>query len=428
MNEISWSGRALASFAADPRRAFALGEIHARPYPLIDPASAVLELAFMSDGDGDIALLTDLALRRGVAPPAENARTFTLNSGKGRLRWERHTEFSTYSWAGPPPERFGMMVEGHPFGADFAAPGPLVAGVHLEIRPQDDRASAALDVFERSSLCVSAVEQGLAQVATDFRQDGDGLTRILVLDDGLTPARVGALAKRLIEIEIYRTLALFGLPLAQEVAPRVRAVEDRFAEITQEMRARSYASRVLLDEITEAAAEVEAASATVLYRFGASRAYGEIVRERLESLAEAPIAGFESWSGFLQRRVGPALRTCRSLEERQIALSEKLARAANLLRTRIDVELEHQNRDLLASMNRRAQVQLRLQQTVEGLSVAAIAYYVVGLFGYVAKGLDHDGASLGSPLMIAGFVPVAILAVWFLVHRIRRSHGEDHPD
>jgi uncharacterized membrane-anchored protein len=114
------------------------------------------------------------------------------------------------------------------------------------------------------------------------------------------------------------------------------------------------------------------------------------------------------------------MRTCVTTEERQSNLSEKLARAANLLRTRVDVELERQNRDLLRSMNERTRLQLRLQATVEGLSVAAISYYVVGLFGYLIKGAHEKGAPVDVSLATALFVPVAVLAIWWVVRRVRR--------
>ena len=110
------------------------------------------------------------------------------------------------------------------------------------------------------------------------------------------------------------------------------------------------------------------------------------------ALASRSVPGYDTWAGFLQRRVAPAMRTCRSVEERQANLSRKLTRATTLLRTWVDVEVEKQNRDLLASMNNRARLQLRLQQTVEGLSVAAVSYYVVGLIGYLAKGTLLFGA------------------------------------
>ncbi|MFZ4534143.1 MAG: DUF3422 family protein, partial [Alsobacter sp.] len=130
---------------------------------------------------------------------------------------------------------------------------------------------------------------------------------------------------------------------------------------------------------------------------------------------------------FLSRRMAPAMRTCTMLEERQHQLSEKLSRAANLLRTRVDVEIERQNRDVLSAMNERTRLQLRLQQTVEGLSVAAISYYVVGLAAYVFKGLSDVGLlPVDAGTATAAAVPLAILGVWAVVRRIRRS-GEATP-
>jgi uncharacterized membrane-anchored protein len=120
--------------------------------------------------------------------------------------------------------------------------------------------------------------------------------------------------------------------------------------------------------------------------------------------------------------MAPAIRSCTTPEERQVTLSRKLARAANLLRTRVEVEMERQNRDLLKSMNERTRLQLRLQTTVEGLSVAAVSYYVVGLFGYLVKGAHDEGVPVDISLSTALFVPVAVLAIWWIVRRIRRKH------
>ena len=179
----------------------------------------------------------------------------------------------------------------------------------------------------------------------------------------------------------------------------------------------------LLDDLTALAAELEAGAAASLFRFGASRAYSEIVQLRLETIGERKVDGFPTWSSFLARRMAPAMRTCLTTEERQATLSRKLARTANLLRTRVDVDMEEQNRDLLKSMNERARLQLRLQTTVEGLSVAAVSYYLVGLFGYVVRAA-HDGGllSVDPSYVTAGFVPLALLGVWWVVRRIRRRH------
>jgi uncharacterized membrane-anchored protein len=92
------------------------------------------------------------------------------------------------------------------------------------------------------------------------------------------------------------------------------------------------------------------------------------------------------------------------------------------LRTRVDVELERQNQELLKSMNARTRLQLRLQATVEGLSVAAITYYVVGLFGYMVKGAHDSGLPVDPNLATAIFVPLAALSIWGIVRRIRTRH------
>jgi len=384
---------AVLGFPAHDARPAALGEVHARPHPLIDKPRLLIQLAFMTEGGSavDQAVLADLSRQLGVAAPDKQARHHAMKWGQGTVRWERHTEFSTYLYEGP-LERERLKAAETPFGNGFSPPGTVISGIRLEIRKWTQESEALIQTFDAASLCYSLVENGKAAIVTDFRQDGDGLTRILILDRGLTAARTGALSARLIDIETYRTLAMLGLPLALTLSGRVRRIEDRLAQITREMKVQETRnSQELLADLTELAAELEADAAASLYRFGASRAYDGIVSERLDALDEQVVPGYDTWEGFLLRRVAPAMRTCRSVEERQANLSRKLTRATTLLRTWVDVEVEKQNRDLLASMNNRARLQLRLQQTVEGLSVAAIVYYLAGLVGYLAKGIKAGG-------------------------------------
>jgi len=419
----SLSTGTVLGFPANGGRSAALGEVHARPHPLVEQPRLLIQLAFMTEAGSavDQAVLAELSRRQGVAPPDRQARHLAMKWGQGSLRWERHTEFSSYLWEGPPDDR-ARISDLTPFGNGFSPPGTVISGIRLEILPWTEANERLIGGFDAASLCYSRVEGGKAAIATDFRQDGDGLTRILVLDGGLNPSRNGALAQRLIDIETYRTLAMLGLPLAQSLSARVRRIEDRLAEITREMRSDGRRkSQDLLAELTELAAELEADAAASLYRFGASRAYDGIVEERLAMLQEEAVSGYETWSGFLQRRVAPAMRTCRSVEERQASLSRKLTRATQLLRTWVDVEVERQNRDLLASMNDRARLQLRLQETVEGLSVAAVSYYVVGLVGYLAKGLPGTVKFAPPETITAVAVPLSVVLVWWLVRRIRRS-------
>jgi uncharacterized membrane-anchored protein len=181
----------------------------------------------------------------------------------------------------------------------------------------------------------------------------------------------------------------------------------------------------LLDELIALAAELEAGAAASMFRLGASRAYNDIVQLRLDIIGERGVEGLPTWSAFLSRRMSPAMRTCANAEDRQSALSVKLARAANLLRTRVDVEVEQQNRDLLRSMNERTRLQLRLQATVEGLSVAAVSYYVVGLFGYLVKGVHEQGVPFDTSIATAIFVPIAIVSIWWTLRRYRRKYVAD---
>jgi len=416
-------------FRPHPLRANVLGEVHARPFQLVVAPRVFLHLAFLTEGAGAVADREAFAaFGRSLGLPGPDAETRHLRIPVlgGRLGWEQHTEFTTYTFDAPPAASGGLPP--HPFAAGLVQPGPLIVAVRLDLVPLPDPLEAGLADLDPVSLCVAGVADGGAIAATDFRQDADGFTRIRVFDVDLTPPRAGALVQRLLEIETYRTLALLGLPEAQRLAPAVRRIEEALTGASAAMcESRGLDDdRRRLDELTSLAATLEADVAASAYRFGASRAYYEIVGDRLASIREARIAAYGSFSGFLQRRLGPAMRTCQAIESRQTALATKLGRAANLLRTRVDVEIERQNRDLLTSMNLRARLQLRLQQTVEGLSVAAITYYVVGLVGYLAKGAKEAGLPMVDPAVATAVavVPVA-LVLWLIVRRIRRHHERE---
>lgn len=420
-----------AGLVAHPERGAVLGEVHARPFAPLETPRRLLHFAFLTDSRqaaADRAALARFCTDRGVPPPQEGAKHHRARFGETSLRWEQHSEFTTYSWELPgtttpflPPT--GALPHGM---RALPQPGPHLVSADLHLLPQQP----GLDLealFDSASLAASQVDNAGAVAATDFRAGADGFVRILVLDGALTPARAGALAQRLLEIETYRLLALLGLPESQRLAPSVRETEETLVQIagTMTTKAGLAADHALLDEMTALAAKLESEAASANYRFGASRAYDTIVQQRLLAIGEQQHDGWPTISAFLARRMAPAMRTCQMLQDRQGDLATKLARAANLLRTRVDVALEQQNRDLLAAMNERTRLQLRLQQTVEGLSVAAIAYYVVSLFGYLAKGAKDSGwLPIDPGLATALFVPLALLGVWLAVRRIRRGHGE----
>ncbi|MDQ0511052.1 putative membrane-anchored protein [Angulomicrobium amanitiforme] len=430
------------AFYDHPLRATVLAELHARPFVPVATPARILHAAFLVDrsqAGADRAAFAALCTARGQPAPAREAKQHRVSFGGAVVRWERHAEFTTYTWELPAQDLVDGGLPFHPSSGSLAEmlaqvpqPGPLLVAVDVHLATDTADALALDRLFDRASLARSDVEDGFAEIATDFQPDPSGFVRILVRDRGMTADAAGALVQRLLEIETYRTLALLGLPEAQRLAPTVASSEQQLSALTSEMRESEglAANNKLLGALTSLAAALEADAAASLFRFGATRAYEEIVSARLRAIGERPISGYPTWQQFLLRRLQPAMRTCQAIEQRQANLSVKLTSAANLLRTRVDVELEQQNRDLLHSMNKRARQQLRLQQTVEGLSVAAISYYVVSLIHYLLEGIHARAEAAGLHYDVgtatAMSVPLVALLIWLVVRRIRRGHVDEN--
>ena len=240
---------------------------------------------------------------------------------------------------------------------------------------------------------------------------------------------MSSLIQRLTEVETYRMMAMLAFPVARETRPLVAAAEERLSRMVTGLADGGGGveeERSLLRLLSRLAAEAEELTARTSYRFGASRAYYALVRKRVEELREERIVGLQPSGEFLYRRLIPAMDTCESVAARQGDLARRIAQASDLLRTRVDVALEEQNRDLLESMDRRAQLQLRLQETVEGLSVVAISYYLVGLVVYLAKGLKAAGLPVDPAIAAGVAIPVVLGLVWLGVRRLRRAVTGGH--
>jgi len=204
-------------------RSVAVDEVHARPYLLVEPPRAFVQLAFMNDGDliRDRATMVELSDRIGVPVSDEDSPFHGLTWDEGDLHCEKHTEFSTYLWsAAVDPETFDPIGR-DPFKNGFMQPGPVLRGTRLDVLPWTEDVAKRSDRFDAMNCCRSIVEEGMAEIITDFRQDADGMTYILVLDRGLASAQLGALVQRLLEIETYRVLALLGDPASRALIPRI---------------------------------------------------------------------------------------------------------------------------------------------------------------------------------------------------------------
>lgn len=413
------------TLAQHPDRLELAEELHSRPHTELSSPCAVSHLAIVTepDGDGLHGSIVDLCRRYGAAPPHQD-RHHAAILGAYRMRWERHTEFVSLTIT-QEGENVGFKrppVELLPEDWLAGLQGQLIAATHVVIHratpgsPPDIGAIERL--FEGQRVTGGRMLGGSAEVFSAFRNGGDGFNRCYVRDFGMSRGRTGRLVQRLCEVDTYRMMALLGLPPAKATSPQLNGLEKRLVELVTQLgvTADLAEEQDLLNELFAVAQESERLVTQCAYRFAATAAYGRLVRDRLHDLRESRLEDFQPIAEFLDRRFEPALRTCASVAERQESLSRRIARTADLARTRVDVSLQKQNRALLASMERRARVQLRLQETVEGLSVVAISYYALGILGYLLGGVV-DAETL--KFAVSSTTPVLLALIWFVLRRWR---------
>jgi uncharacterized membrane-anchored protein len=417
--------------ADHPLRATINDELHARPHPRLTAPAALSHVVLMAGEAGaeaDRERFAAFCREYGAAPPPEDARHHAAALGGRTLRWERHGEFiavTVIADAVADVQDRGWSALTPPLAAWLEGlPGARLAAVHLRVLPGIAAAPPA-EAFS-GEVVGSTVADGAGAVFADFRIGPDGFTRMLLYAHRLTPGRLGRMAQRLLEIETYRMAALLGLPPARAATPQLAAFERRLDAIVAATSAAAEDDHLLLDRLTRLAAEAEALAAANRFRFAATEAYGALVSARIAELREGRAEGTQRLGRFLERRFVPGLRTCAAVARRERTLLDGIARAASMLRTRVEVRLAAQNRNLLEAMDRRARLQLRLSQAVEGLSVFAIAYYAVSLLKYMAEGAPLLGLPEAGTL--AGLLgpPLVIGAAWYGVRRIRK--GLRHED
>ena len=417
-----------------PLRYKLANELHARPFPSMRAPCAVAYIAFKQaemaanrDRSQDIAHLQKLLDRHAAPHPQPGATHYYGQMGRHWLKWEQHTEFVTYTiFSEGIEERPFDPRAFEPFPEDWlaAAPGQRITSILLRVeeRPDGDTIRAKLgDWFVPESLAVSTVLDDAAIMAGDFRIDQNGHMRFAVFaSDAIGERRVGRIVQRLCEIETYKSMSMLGFARVRDMGAQLGALDTRLTELVEAMSAVGSKAEETLQALLAISAELETLSAQSSFRFGATWAYEALVNQRIEALRETRYDGRQSFGEFMMRRYQPAMRTVKSAQERLDAMSSRGVRAANLLRTRVDVERSAQNQALLESMDRRSDLQLRLQRTVEGLSVVAISYYAVSLASYMLYPLTEATGFTKGSLTAAATVPV-VLGVWWMVRRLRQA-------
>ena len=421
----------------DPERAELHDEVHARPPARVRLPALVVYVAVLHEGVSradQCEHLRRLPGQEGLKEEDLASNFLRMPSADYGLRWERHTEFTRYTLVQHlpegafPPAREPELLDALAVDADWlrTIPGRTLVAIMLAIVPADladpDAALATgRSWFGDRSIVASLMGHGHSLAVTDFRLRDSGFSHMLVLAPShTTDTRAGRVAQRLLEFETYRLLALRGLPLAKRLGPQLGQAEAALAEITASLEAKQDSDEALLDRLVALAASIERATAEHMYRFSATEAYATLVAQRIAELRERAVPGTQTIGEFMQRRLSPAIATVSATGQRLVSLSMRVERAGALLRTRVDIATETQNGQLLKKLTRGQELQLRLQSTVEGLSIAAISYYVVSLILYAAKAAREAGVAV-QPEIAAGLsIPIVLLGVAWLTRRIHR--------
>lgn len=413
-------------------------EVHARPAARIRMPALVVYVAVLNEG-----VTREMEWQHLRQLPGQDELTLEHLSGNFQrlrfdnhtLKWERHTEFTRYSIVQALPE--GALDHGddetliHSLVVApewlAAIPGRTVAAIMMamiegDVDDLEGMKATSNPWIEGRETMASLLGLRRSCVMTDFRLRPSGFERLLVISPpDTTELRIGRISQRLLELETYRLMALRGLPVAKEFGPMLRQSESRLAEIMASMENAETSDQELLSTLIALAARIERVTATHMYRFSATMAYHSLVEQRIKQLHETPIPGTQTVGEFMLRRLSPAMATVHATSQRLLSLSQRVERASALLRTRVDIATESQNQMLLEKLTKGQDLQLRLQSTVEGLSIAAIAYYVVSLILYVGKAGKAAGLPINPEILAGAFIPLVLVGVWWGTRQIHNK-------
>ncbi len=412
-----------------PLRSALVDEMHLRRFPQLSAPMRMTQLVMLTGEQSPEEARSpavELCLLHGAAPPT--GRYFSVQIGLLHFVWEQHTEVCTYTFIKPgafadPFDEPVLLELPHPWVA--ALPGKVLRATQVALMGRDSAEPAVEQLdhyFDSPELMTCEVQGQEARIWSDFLLYPDGMGRLLIRDQSLkSKGDTARLVQRLQELGNYRNMALLGLPDAQAQTPLLSALEQRLSVLTHEIAAGADGESRLLGDLSDLSAELARIAAATRYRMSATRAYAQLVDDRLRELDVHRVAGYQSLTDFTERRLTPAVRTCESFSQRLDNLSQSASWVSSLMQTRIETKLTRQNTELLQSMNRRAHMQLRLQQTIEALSVFAVAYYLIGILGYVADGLVSRLGWLDVTALKGIAAPIVLALSWYMVRRMRTN-------
>jgi len=420
-------------------RALLHNEVHARPTARIRLPALVVYVAVLNEGvsrEAESEHLRRLPGQEHLGAEKLTGNFLRLRFATHTVKWERHTEFTRYSIVQHLPEDAYLGANQPDLLTELVVPRAWLAGIpgrtiaavqlamtHGDPSKPEETLALARQWFGDGPVVASMMgTNGHSWAVSDFMIRADGFERMLVVaPSGMSPERAGRISQRLLELETYRLMALRGLPVAKQLGPELGGAEHQLLDITGRLEGKQTSDEELLDQLVSLASRVERATAEHDFRFSATRAYDALVAQRLTELRERPISGTQTIGEFMRKRLSPAIATVAATSQRLDSLAERISRTSGLLRTRVDIATEEQNRQLLEKLTRGQELQLRMQTTVEGLSIAAITYYVISLLLYAAKAAKAAGAPINPEMAVGAAVPLVLWGVWRMTQRIRHA-------
>ncbi|UTV98176.1 DUF3422 domain-containing protein [Marinomonas rhizomae] len=417
-----------------PLRDVLYAELHSRPFQVLPSPARISYLAVIVRPDqkqAEFEHFCSLYNHFNGAPPEKDSVCFEVDFGPFTVRRDKHLEFISYMIICTNADSvFGIFDQNAlanlPIEWLSSMPGITIAAFHVAVEdartiPEPDLALVKSH-FEGMRLVGSRPHNGDAQVWTTFQLHSDGCGRFLIYNKRMSDSQLGRMVQRVVEIETYRLMALLALPMARKYNAELVAMDEELAQTTASLSdaTEPLDEQALLSELIDMAAWVEATRSKTSFRFSATRAYHELVLKRLNELKEDEVSGHLTITEFMTRRLTPAVRTCNTAGNHLESLSTRIDRVSDMMRTQVEMSIQSQNQQLLTSMDRRSKIQLAMQHTVEGLSVAAISYYSVGLLKFLIEAVYDKGVSFDKSLVIGLSVPLVVGSVWFATRKIHK--------
>jgi len=410
------------SFTEHPLRRWAVDEMRLRRFAPVTAHSDVYQVVRLIEPDERNAEDRWLINARpnfddwALAPRHGSGHTL---SGIHFL-WERHTEASTltliFPQETPEPVRHNYIqwLENWP--------GGVVRATQIRIVPSAENIAAELSAIGISTdemVCCDI--NGGIRLWSDFSIHGDGYGRLLITAGDVGEGERGRIIQRVQELGNYRNLALLGFPVVQQYGPQLDQLEHRLSDHARRVASADEDDEILLNDLAAISSELELIRSATGFRLSATAAYAEVAADRLAALDVQPILNFQSLTDFTERRLVPASRTCSVFRQRLRDIAERISGVMHTLDVRIDSRIKAQNLVLMRSMERSTQLQFRLQTLVEGLSVIAAAYYLIGLIAYMTKGVAATKSGSISEIFVGAVTLPIVLLIYLFVNRLRHK-------